>query len=234
MTKERILPKPDRYAVCSPEVIPIKEYYKGVLEEIFLFFHPFIQPKTISYELFEPDTYPMINDIIKHCEMLTWEQFLKISKIENYKQLDSGIRTSISRLNKNVANEEVAKTILDVCKNEEIIAPSEGCFPVPLITGLLESIKKEGHEWIWYGDELGTERKLEYIDDLVGDCNAFPNHPINLFTHNHSILLTTHWDSHFSMLCSDKNTVNKIVKSCNLEGFYCGERTKVYWSLYQC
>ncbi|QGM29159.1 hypothetical protein GI482_01535 [Bacillus sp. N3536] len=51
---------------------------------------------------------------------------------------------------------------------------------------------------------------------------------------NHSILLTTHWDSHFSMLCSDKNTVNKIVKSCNLEGFYCVERTKVYWSLYQC
>lgn len=232
MVKERILPKPSRYSVCSPEGMPIKEYYNGVFEEVYIFFHPFIKPKTIKYELFEPDTYPSRADIIKHCEMLTWRQFLGISGIENYKQLDIGLRTTISGLNQSVKNEKLAKAIIDICEQEEIIAPTEECFPEALITGVLESIKKEGHDWIWYGDELGTERKLEYIDDLNANCDTFPPiHPINLFTHDHSILLTTHWDSHFSMLCSDKDTVNQIVKSCNLEGFYCDESTMIYWSL---
>lgn len=231
MTKERILPKPDRYAVCSPDGIPIKEFYKGIFEEVFLFFHPFIKPKTIKYELFEPDTYPSITDIMKHCEILTWSQFLKLSSIDNYQQLDIGLRTSISGLNQTYKNEKIAKAILDVCEQEEIIAPAEGCFPETLISGVLESIKKQGHDWIWYGDEFGTERKLEYVDDLVTNCDTFPIHPINLFTHDHSILLTTHWDSHFSMLCSDKNTINEIVTSCNLDGFYCDESTRIYWSI---
>ncbi|MER2009290.1 MAG: DUF2711 family protein, partial [Psychrobacillus sp.] len=156
MAKERILPKPDRYAVCSPEGIPIKKFYEGVFEEVYIFFHPFIKPKTIKYELFEPDTYTSRDDIIKHCEMLTWNQFLEISGIDNYQQLDIGLRTSISGLNQTYKNEKLAKVILDVCEQEEIIAPTEGCFPETLITGILENIKKQGHDWIWYGDEFGT------------------------------------------------------------------------------
>ncbi|MFJ7936184.1 DUF2711 family protein [Sporosarcina sp. NPDC096371] len=231
MTKTRVSPELHRYAVCAPDGNPIKDYYKGVFEEVFLFYHPFIKPKTIDYKLFEPNTYPSRNDIIKNCEIVTWKQFLEISSIKNYRQLDIGLRTLISGLNTKFANEDIAKVIQDVCVNKEIVAPSEGCFPELLITGLLESIKKEGYEWIWYGDEFCTERKLEYIEDLVEDYNSFQNHPINLFTHDNKILLTTHWDSHFSMLCSDKNTVNKIVDSCNLEGFYCSEHTEIYWSI---
>lgn len=233
MTKMRVLPEPDRYAVCAPDGNSIKDYYKGVFEEVFLFYHPFIKPKTIDYKLFESNTYPSRNDIIKNCEILTWTQFLEISTIKNYRQLDIGLRTLISGLNKKFANDDIAKVIQDVCENKEIVVPSEGCFPELLLTGLLENIKKEGYEWIWYGDEFCTERKLEYIDELVEDYNAFQNHPINLFTHDHKILLTTHWDSHYSMLCADKNTVNKLVESCNLEGFYCSEHTEIYWSLYK-
>ncbi|HLU22101.1 MAG TPA: hypothetical protein VKZ77_06415, partial [Bacillaceae bacterium] len=53
----------------------------------------------------------------------------------------------------------------------------------------------------------------------------------NLFTHDNSILITTHWDSHFSLLCSDRQTLKHLVTTCNLEGFYCTEATEIYWSL---
>ncbi|KON89952.1 hypothetical protein AF332_26085 [Sporosarcina globispora] len=43
-----LLPEPHRYAVCADEYIPIKEFYKGVFEEIFVFYHPFIRPKVIG------------------------------------------------------------------------------------------------------------------------------------------------------------------------------------------
>lgn len=100
------------------------------------------------------------------------------------------------------------------------------------MAGLLESIKNLGHDWIWCGDEHCTERKLEYTEDLINDLDLLHRERRNLFTHDQSILITTHWDSHFSMLCSDKATLEKLVKECQLEGFYCNEQTEIYWSLH--
>ena len=231
MTTSRVLPEPHRYAVCPPADTPIKEYYKGVFEEIFIFFHPFIKPKTMEYELFCPSTYPGKNDIIENCEAITWEQIVEMTGINSTRQLDIGLRTLISGLKAKYENKDVAKVIESVCLEKRMIPPTEGFFPEFLMNAILQQIIKEGHEWIWCGDEFSTERKLEYIEDLIADNHVFRNAHMNLFTNDNKILITTHWDSHFSMLCSDNYTVNKIVEACNLEGFYCSENTEIYWSV---
>ncbi|MBD3109233.1 hypothetical protein IEO70_12835 [Bacillus sp. AGMB 02131] len=50
MGKDRVFPEPHRYAVCSFEDMPIKQFYKGVFEEVYVFYHPFIKPKAIDYD----------------------------------------------------------------------------------------------------------------------------------------------------------------------------------------
>jgi hypothetical protein len=225
------MPEPHRYAVCAREDMPIKEFYKGVFEEVFLFYHPFIKPKANDYDYCRAGSL-VKNEILELCEPISWADFLVLSSIENHKKLDIGLRTIIGGLKKEFANETSAQTILDVCKKNRIIIPSEGYFSEFLINKILSAIKKEGHEWIWCGDEFGSERKLHYIDDLINAANPFGNQRINLFSHDSNILLTTHWDSHFSLLCSDKETVNKIVDLCNLEGFYCTDQTQIYWSIF--
>ncbi|WP_144513926.1 DUF2711 family protein [Bacillus sp. FJAT-22090] len=227
----RVAPLPHRYAVCAPEGMPIKTFYKDVFEEVFIFYHPFIKPKTIAYELFMPENYPSRSEISEHCEKITWKQFLELSGIQNFQHLDIGLRTLILGLNKKFANEDLANMIRVVCEKKKIIAPEEGCFPNFLMSDLLSAIKKEGHEWIWYGDEFCSERQLVFMDDLIVDHNIFPLRPKNLFTHENEILITTHWDSHFSLLCGAKNVITSIVEASNLEGFYCTEHTKMYWSL---
>jgi hypothetical protein len=231
MSETRVAPEPHKYAVCAPEEMPLKDFYKGIYNEVFVFYHPFIKPISIDYKLFEPETYPGKNDIIEKCEMVTWKQFLSISGIESYSHLDIGLRTQILGLKKQFANEETAEKIQDTCEKHQLIAPMEGFFPEFLMNKVLLSIKQDGHNWIWSGDEFCTERKLEYIDDLIKDNEALRNQRLNLFTHDNEILLTTHWDSHFSMLCSDKDTINKIVKFADLEGFFCDDKTEIYWSL---
>lgn len=99
------------------------------------------------------------------------------------------------------------------------------------MNNLLKSIKTIGHEWIWHGDEFCTERNLAYIDDFIDNNNLLEDAKPNLFTHDHRILITTHWHSHFSLLCSDKETVEQLVNTSGLEGFYCSEKTEIYWSL---
>ncbi|KRE92168.1 hypothetical protein ASG89_33500 [Paenibacillus sp. Soil766] len=231
MTKIKVLPKPHKYAVCAPEDTPIKEFYKDFYNEVFIFYHPFIKPKSIDYELFEPETYPGKNEIIEKCELVTWQQFLILSGIQNYSFLDIGLRIQVLGLKKQYANEETAKTIRDTCEKHRIIAPTEGFFPEFLMNKILRSLQHEGHEWIWSGDEFCTERKLEYIDDLINDNEALRNQHLSLFTHNNEVLLTTHWDSHFSLLCSDKKAISKIVKFAGLEGYYCDDKSEIYWSL---
>ncbi|WP_239616319.1 DUF2711 family protein [Cohnella mopanensis] len=231
MSETRVLPEPHKYAVCAPADTPIKNFYKGIYDEVFIFYHPFIKPISIGYDLFEPETYPGKNEIIEKCQMVTWNQFLTISEIESYRHLDIGLRTRIMGLKKEYANEVISKKIQDTCEKHQLIAPMEGFFPEFLMNKVLLSIKHEGHDWIWSGDEFCTERKLEYIDDLINDNEALRNQHLNLFTHNNEVLLTTHWDSHFSLLCSDKDTIKKIVKFAGLEGFFCDEKTDIYWSL---
>jgi hypothetical protein len=231
VSEYRVLPEPHKYAVCAPEDMPIKDFYKGFYDEVFVFYHPFIKPISLDYKLFEPETYPGKNDIIENCELVTWGQFLSLSGIESYNQLDIGLRTQILGLRKQSANENTAEIIRDTCEKHQLVPPTEGFFPEFQMNKILMSLQQEGHNWIWSGDEFCTERKLEYIDDLIHDNEALRNQHLNLFTHNNEVLLTTHWDSHFSMLCSDKDTVNKIVEFADLEGFFCDDKTEIYWSL---
>jgi hypothetical protein len=51
------------------------------------------------------------------------------------------------------------------------------------------------------------------------------------YTNHNEILYATHWDSHFTMLCSDRKTVDSILAKHPFEGFFCDERTEIYWSL---
>jgi hypothetical protein len=230
MNEIRVLPEPHKYAICAPEGLPIKKFYEGFFEEVYVFYHPFIKPNTIDYELFNPKTYPSRNDIRNNCERVTWESFMQLAGIKSFKKLDIGLRTNILGLKKQFQDEKAAQLILEAYEKYKIVEPNAGSFPEFIMNDLLRAIQVMGQDWIWYGDEFCTERKLEYIEELINDNNMLDERK-NLFTHDHNILITTHWDSHFSLLCSDRKTVEQLVSSCKLEGFFCTEETKIYWSL---
>ena len=96
---------------------------------------------------------------------------------------------------------------------------------------ILQSIQSLGYEWVWVGDEFGTERRLYWIEDLKGkDAEATTRLPCNVFTPDKALLYTTHWDSHFSFLCSSKSNLVAMQKEHQFEGFFCTPVTEVYWS----
>jgi hypothetical protein len=57
------------------------------------------------------------------------------------------------------------------------------------------------------------------------DCQA------DAFVRDKTVLWTTHWDSHFSFLCSSDSNLNAIPKAYHFEGFFCDRTTEVYWSV---
>jgi len=103
--------------------------------------------------------------------------------------------------------------------------------PPLLENRLFNAIRKLGFDWFWVGDEFGTERKLHWIIDLI-EKDYIPSHGC-VFKHEHSILVTTHWDSHCSFLCSSRDLIEKLLSTESFEGFYCTPKTEVYWRAYK-
>lgn len=225
----RVLPEPDRFATC-PDDGKILEYYRGVFEAVFVSLHPFIKPFPASRTLFESPTLPDRATVAAHCEAVPWSAIMQLTGLPSLSAVDIGLRTGIHALNKGFAREDYARTLQGLEKSEGIICPAEGYFSDMSHDAMLKSIRSLGHQWVWVGDEHCTERKLYWIDDLCGEeADATLGHR-NVFTPDHSLLWTTHWDSHFSFVCGAKEHLDAVVLSAGLEGFYCDKETSVFWS----
>ena len=181
-------------------------------------------------ERFCPSKWPEKHEIINGCDSISWQEILKLSGLNSLSDIDVGLRTSIGGLKKELSNEQFSKKLAEL-EDQNIIHPQEGDIPPLLENRLLKTIKKLGHNWLWVGDEFSTERKLHWIDDLV-ENDEIPSHGC-IFAHDHSLLVTTHWDSHCSFLCSSKENIKKILSLESFEGFYCTQKTEVYWGAYE-
>jgi hypothetical protein len=227
---ERVLPTPEKFASCPYEG-KILEFYVGQFESVYILLHPFFKPISIDSELFYPDTWPSKKEIIEGCEIVKWQDVLQLTSLETLSEIDIGLRTNILGLKESKCNHEYGDILKKLTEEKDIIQPPEGDLPPLLENRIYSALINIGYEWLWVGDEFGTERKLNSIDDLI-EKDEIPPHGC-VFTHDHNILVATHWDSHCSFLCSSKKTIENILEFDDFEGFYCTPKTEVYWGLYE-
>jgi Protein of unknown function (DUF2711) len=224
---ERIFPVPDAFASCPLEG-KVLEYYEGVFAAAYVLLNRFIKPLTIGTEQFKPGTYPDRCSIVKNCEAVSWQEVAARTGLPSIAAVDIGLRSCIHGLRKELSNQEYADKIQSLAETDNILPPPEGFFSDLLHDKVLAYIQELGHEWVWVGDDFGTERKLYWIEDLKGQEAGPTRDRHNVFTPDKSILWTTHWDSHFSFLCSSKSNLADIHV---FEGFFCTPQTEVYWSV---
>lgn len=223
---ERVLRILDAFATC-PHDGKVLKYYKSVFEAAYVLLHPFIKPVSVGKEQFRPETYPTRSNIIKNCNAVPWGDVVTKAGLPSMKAVDIGLRSMILGLRKDLCNEDYADRIRCLSDSDDILPPSEGCFSDFLYDRVLGYIQQLGHDWVWVGDDSGTERKLYWIEDLKED-NSSTRYRRNIFTRDNSILWTVHWDSHFSFLCSSKSNLANVE---SFEGFFCTPDTEVYWSV---
>lgn len=227
---ERVLPIPEKFASC-PHEGKILPFYEGQFEAVYVILHPFLKPTSLDIERFRLDKWPTKQEIIDGCSAISWQEILTLTNLSSLADIDVGLRSCIGGIKKDLSNKEAADELDSLAEKIGIIRPTEGELPPLLENRLLNAIKKLGHNWLWIGDEFGTERKLHWIGDLI-EKDTIPSHSC-VFTHDHSLLLTTHWDSHCSFLCSSREAIEKILSEEFFEGFYCTPKTEVYWGVYE-
>ena len=208
----------------------IIEFYKGYFDCVFIILHPFM--KCHDLEKFMSKKERHTKDELTHlADSVSWNEITSLCGFSDIKQIDIALRNMIGGLNKIHHNDKEQTKLDHVCELNNFIIPPEGNFSELLVDSMLHALTDLGHEWVYIGDEFGWERKLEYIQDIIDNKVQANFHHESWYTVKNEILYTTHWDSHFTFLCSDKETIEKILSQHPFEGFYCNEETEVYWSL---
>lgn len=206
-------------------------YYEGTFDSVYVLLHPFIRPIAISKELFNPSTYPERTSIVEGCKAVCWSEILDCLGLPSLAAVDVGLRTQIGGLKASVANDKFASAIDSLYDIHGVVPPDEGRFSDLLHDLVLQGFQNAGYQWVWVGDEMGTERKLHWIDDLKGSNQVITGGHCNVFSPDKKILWATHWDSHFSFLCGSHEILETLVQQMNFEGFFCDTNTEVYWSV---
>ncbi|RWY49343.1 DUF2711 family protein [Mucilaginibacter gilvus] len=229
--KVRKTPEIFRNIISPSSNMPLLEFYKGYYECIYLILHPFYKVVKNKNEAFSKKEWPGKEKITKLTKSVSWAEVIELSGLPNIKTVDIALRNSTYSLAKKHQNENQSKMLNDTCQRYNLLEPNHGDFSELLIDDMLKPLLELGHEWVFIGDEFGHERKLQYINDIIRNKVDVNYHHENWYTPQNEILYTTHWDSHFTLLCSDRETTKKILEIRPFEGFYCDADTGVYWSL---
>ncbi|HUF03997.1 MAG TPA: DUF2711 family protein [Aridibacter sp.] len=208
----------------------ILKFYENRFESVYVFLHPFIRPISIDIDRFNPSGYPRKLEILENCEAVEWKWVIENSDFRNIQEIDIGLRTLISGLREEVGNQVLARRIERFENEKGVVRPNEGELPELLQNRVFMALQKLGFDKLWVNDEFRRERNLETVADLLGDY-PYPGHA-NFESPDGTFLVTTHWDFHFSFICSSRENIEKLLLVEKFEGFFCNEKTVVSWSLY--
>ncbi len=222
---EKILPPEQRppfeaahNCICAYDDIPILDFYKGYYDTVYIMLHPFYRK----------------NEQGNITQLISWQEFISLAGFKDIDQLDIALRNSIGGLKKKWENKADVEQLNRITEQYDLYMPSEGFFQEVLKSQMLTSLRELGHDYLYIADEWGFERKVDYIPAMIAGEQevklTYSGHDC-WYTNHNEVLYTVHWDSHFTLLCSDRTTVEGILVKHPFEGFYCDDRTEIYWSL---
>lgn len=103
-------------------------------------------------------------------------------------------------------------------------------YPICLVYPTLNYLFSIGYRNIFINSEYNESNSLYEIEALINKVVNWPTQQTRILTPDYKILFETNADERFTYVSADKLTIDKMVAAINLEGFYCTENTKSYWS----
>ncbi len=189
-----------------------------------------IQGVNATIYSYENDEYPEDEMIFENAEIVSWQEVKTGADFKSYAELYKALKTSIGSYTTVFERIDLYKKLKIFTEREEIFHPTKGNFEVLSKIEIYNALKSLGKNEIIIIDEFYEDKKelnLNFINlkefVKVLEYNSY------IYTKDKSILFTIEWDSFFYLICSDKKTIDEILKKSNIEGFFCKSTTKHTW-----
>lgn len=181
---------------------------------------------------YENDEYPEDSEIFEKAEIVSWEEIKTGADFTDYAEIYKALKTSIGSYRKVFERTDLRDKLNVFTEKEQIFHPSEGSFDVLSKIEIYNTLKSLGKNEIVVIDEFyDNEKKLNLnFISLKEFIEKVEHKDYYIFPKDRSILFSIEWDSFFFLICSNKQTIDKVLKNSRIEGFYCTNETKHTWA----
>lgn len=180
---------------------------------------------------YENDEYPEDEVIFDDAKIISWQEIKAEASFKDYAEIYKALKTSIGSYRKVFQKIDLCEKLKIFTEKEKIFHPTEGNFGVLSKVEIYNALKTLNKNEIIVIDEFYENEKelnLNFIspkefNDKIEDTDRY------IYAKDKSILFTIEWDSFFYLICSNKKTIDEILKNSNIEGFFCNSKTKDSW-----
>jgi hypothetical protein len=193
----------------------------------FVAFNSFLQAKE-DYVI-PKDRSPSQSEIIDNFNILSWNEVLKITGLEDINSLDRTLAFfHVERRKADRDEYKKLKDFLEINENKVIPAYVDDICPLTLIK-ILEYISNLGHNEIMISSMIESKNKKFKIIDLIKKTSEVPSET-RIELPDINLKIEQDFDQRFFCIHGSKNDVHEMVKTLDLEGFYANKDTPFCWS----
>lgn len=176
--------------------------------------------------------YPEDQEIIESGKPILWSQIIRNTTIQNYKELNKALMTSIGAYHKKLRREDTLNILNEYTRKSNIWHPTEGAFGVIVKKQIYDILKDQNINEILVQDEHYEDKRVLDLSnlnqsDFISQIN-FKDYFI--YSKDESIMFTIGWDFFFFFIAIDNAKISKEKIVSNFEGFWANESDSHLWT----
>ncbi|EDP94982.1 DUF2711 family protein [Kordia algicida OT-1] len=218
--------KKDHHTNSSKKIISFEEAQKE--DEIF----ENIQNHSNMTIYVSNEDYPSDEEIIENGNVVTWEEIISNTKLENYKELNKALMTSIGAFHKKLQRKDLLELLNQYAEKENIWNPTEGMFDYFTKSSIFNLLTAAGITKIETEDEFCENKSTLDLKTLnkTDFCEQVDTRDYYIYTKNKSIFFAIGWDFFFFFIAIDESKFSKKLIESHFEGFWADEKTTHLWT----
>lgn len=178
------------------------------------------------------ECYPTDEEIIQHGKKITWNEVIQNTKLNDYKELNKALMTSIGASKKKLERQDLLKVLNQYSDKNNIWHPTEGTFDFFTKSSIFELLTLTGIEEVVVEDEFYENKKTIDLTktNKIDFCEKIDFKDYYIYDKNKSILFAISWDYFFYFAAINEKVFSKKSIESNLEGFWADEKCSHLWT----
>ena len=178
------------------------------------------------------ECYPTDEEITQNGKKITWKEVIQNSKLNDNKELNKALMTSIGAFKKKLQREDLLKILNQYSEKNNYWHPTEGTFDFFTKSSIFEILKSNGISKVDVEDEFYENKKTIDLNDLTKNdfCDKIDFKDYYIYDKNKSILFAISWDYFFFFVAINERVFSKETIETKLEGFWADEKCTHLWT----
>ncbi len=178
------------------------------------------------------ECYPTDEEIIQHGKKITWNEVIQNTKLNDCKELNKALMTSIGAFKKKLERQDLLKVLNQFSDKNNIWHPTEGTFDFFTKSSIFELLILTGIEEVVVEDEFYENKKTIDLTktNKIDFCEKIDFKDYYIYDKNKSILFAISWDYFFYFAAINEKVFSKKSIESNLEGFWADEKCSHLWT----